>query len=296
MESIMKGTRIIPLLIPAIILFLISIIANAKAQNSENPFEGVWSDTVEVMGQTFHPALHIKPNADNPDSLVVTVTYPSIGLFEIAPENYNVEGDSLTIMLKNAFYKIGPRADGTHLEGTLSVNSRTYPISLHPTQPSILVPPRYREWPEANPSDVKSPESIVNAAYDAISFPEGKKPDWNRLKSLFLPDSRLIPTGRNSDTPRIYFRSVEEHFNRGLLEQLSSQQFVEYEIHSVTERFGDIAHVFSTYESLIKADDSEPLDRGINSIQLWNDGNRWWIANIFWHSEREGLSIPERYK
>jgi hypothetical protein len=35
--------------------------------------------------------------------------------------------------------------------------------------------------------------------------------------------------------------------------------------------------------------------RGINSIQLFNDGTRWWVVNIFWDSERQGLTIPDKY-
>jgi hypothetical protein len=35
--------------------------------------------------------------------------------------------------------------------------------------------------------------------------------------------------------------------------------------------------------------------RGINSIQLWNDGKRWWIVNIFWQSETPDNPIPEKY-
>lgn len=291
----MKSPKIIPLLIPAIVLCLISIFMNAQAQKSDHLFEGVWTDTVDVMGRTFQPIFHIKPDEGGPESLVVTVTYPSVGIYEMAPKNISFEGDSLTIELDSGFYKVSPTADGTRIGGKLSVNSQIYPILMSPVEPSVLVPPRLRERPEADPADVVSPESIVRSTYEAISFPEGKKPDWDRLQSLFLPQSKLIPTGRSNGTSRIDFRSVEDHFKGGILERFSNQQFVEYEIHSVTERFGDIAHVFSTYESIVKTGDSEPVNRGINSFQLWYDGNRWWIVNILWHSEREGLSIPERY-
>ena len=35
--------------------------------------------------------------------------------------------------------------------------------------------------------------------------------------------------------------------------------------------------------------------RGINSIQLFFDGTRWWTITIFWDSERPGQAIPEEY-
>jgi len=295
MESIMDATKTIPLLIPTFILFLMTIITNVYGQSTGHPFEGVWSDTVEVMGQTFHPIFHIKPDADHPQSLIVTITYPSIGMYEMTPENYRFEHDSLIVELENTSYMMRPTADGTRIEGTLSFYGQTYPISMHPTQPSALVPPRYRDRPEADPADVVSPESIVKATYDAVSFPDGNEPDWDRLLSLFLPESRLTPTGRINGTPHIDFRSVEDHFKEGMLERFSNQRFVEYEIHSVTERFGDMVHVFSTYESVIKTEGPEPVNRGINSFQLWYDGNRWWIAGLMWQSERDGLPVPDRY-
>jgi hypothetical protein len=35
--------------------------------------------------------------------------------------------------------------------------------------------------------------------------------------------------------------------------------------------------------------------RGINSIQLFNDGNRWWIVNIYWQQESAEDPIPDMY-
>ncbi len=39
----------------------------------------------------------------------------------------------------------------------------------------------------------------------------------------------------------------------------------------------------------------EPFARGINSFQLWNDGNRWWVITIFWEGESPGNPIPAKY-
>jgi len=38
-----------------------------------------------------------------------------------------------------------------------------------------------------------------------------------------------------------------------------------------------------------------PFMRGINSIQLLNDDNRWWIINIYWTQESEENPIPDMY-
>ena len=41
--------------------------------------------------------------------------------------------------------------------------------------------------------------------------------------------------------------------------------------------------------------DEKPFMRGINSMQLMNDGVRWWIINIYWMQESKDNPIPERY-
>jgi hypothetical protein len=71
--------------------------------------------------------------------------------------------------------------------------------------------------------------------------------------------------------------------------------FFEKEIARRTEQFGHIAHLWSTYESRHAAEDPEPFMRGINSIQLFYDGSRWWIVTIYWQHESTEHPIPEKY-
>ena len=70
--------------------------------------------------------------------------------------------------------------------------------------------------------------------------------------------------------------------------------FFEREIHRITRRFGNIAHVFSTYESRLTPD-GPITDRGINSLQLFWDGTRWWIASATWDEERPDNPIPPEH-
>ncbi len=147
----------------------------------------------------------------------------------------------------------------------------------------------------ADPKDVSSPESIVAAVYDVISGPAGQKRNWERMRSLFVPDARMIPTGKKltgEGTRRVL--SVEEYItNSGPF--LEKDGFFETEIGRKTEQFGNVVHVFSTYESKRVLTDERPFMRGINSIQLWNDGKRWWIITILWQSENKDNPIPEKY-
>ena len=148
--------------------------------------------------------------------------------------------------------------------------------------------------PAPDPADVESIGAIVLAVYDVISGPAGEKRDWDRWRSLYATDARLIPSGPRPEGGFGHrMLTAEDYVTRGG-PGLERDGFFEVEIHRVTEQYGNIAHVFSTYESRRKADDPEPFIRGINSLQLWNDGDRWWVLNIFWSDERS-TPIPAKY-
>jgi hypothetical protein len=74
------------------------------------------------------------------------------------------------------------------------------------------------------------------------------------------------------------------------------QGFYEKQIAVRVEQFGNIAHAFSTYESRYAAADPQPFTRGINSIQLLKDANRWWVVSIFWDAERPTNPLPAKYQ
>jgi hypothetical protein len=76
---------------------------------------------------------------------------------------------------------------------------------------------------------------------------------------------------------------------------LEKNGFFEAEVSRKTDQFGGVAQVFSTYESRKTLADEKPFMRGINSIQLWHDGKRWWILTVFWQPETPQLPIPEKY-
>jgi hypothetical protein len=148
--------------------------------------------------------------------------------------------------------------------------------------------------PTANPADVNSIDSIIAAVYDVISGPAGKKRDWDRMRSLFVPGAHLIPTGpRQAGGYGSRNLTVDDYITRGG-PMLEKDGFFESEIARKTDTFGNIAHAFSTYESRHKVDE-KPFARGINSFQLMNDGKRWWVVTIFWQGEDEKNPLPEKY-
>jgi hypothetical protein len=156
------------------------------------------------------------------------------------------------------------------------------------------------DWPKAKPEDVNSPEAILAAVYSAISGAKGQPRDWNRMRSLFIPDARLIPSvtpppveGAAAHADAILL-TIDGYIARNSA-RMTSDGFFEHSIHNETEQFGNIVQVWSTYESRHNADDPTPFTRGINSFQLLKDGDRYWVVNIFWDSESPTKPIPAKY-
>lgn len=129
--------------------------------------------------------------------------------------------------------------------------------------------------------DTSSPEAIVNAMYRLISGRAGEPRDWSRWLGLHATGARLIPIERADDgvvSPRVM---APEQFIASRSPFFARQSFFEYETSREERRFGSLAHVWSSYDA-----SEEPggpiIRRGVNSIQLWNDGNRWWIVSVAW--------------
>ena len=146
----------------------------------------------------------------------------------------------------------------------------------------------------ARPADVETLDGIVAALYDVISGPVGQKRDWDRMRSLFLPGARLIPTGPDpAGGHRARVLTVEDYITQ-VGPNLERMGFRESEIARKTDRFGNIAQLFSSYAGTTAGEPDKPL-RGINSIQAVNDGRRWWIVSVFWQAEGPGAPIPAEY-
>lgn len=146
----------------------------------------------------------------------------------------------------------------------------------------------------ADPKDVSSVDAILAALYDVISGPPEKKRDWDRLRSLFVDGARMIPVVPRQGEWGARVTDVNGYIERSA-PFFAKEGFFEREVARRTETFGHVVHAFSTYEARKKSDDKEPFLRGINSIQLVNDGKRWAIVTVMWEAESEAVKLPPKY-
>jgi hypothetical protein len=142
-------------------------------------------------------------------------------------------------------------------------------------------------------ADVSSIDAIVKALYESITFREGKRPNLERLRSLFTPKApfiRITQDAVNKMDLDSFLSSFSERIKTGTM-----KSFYEGEISRKTHAFESIAQVFTTYNKGINTKDPKSMVRGINSIQLFHDGQRWWISSILWQDEAGDNPIPQKY-
>lgn len=145
----------------------------------------------------------------------------------------------------------------------------------------------------AAPADVATLDAIVAAFYDVISGPAGEARDWARDSTLYSDDLRFrFTVGEGSERRWVTVDHAEYARQSG---PFLESGFFEREIHRVVRRFGDMAHIFSTYEWSSPTEQGPQRGRGINSIELIHDRDRWWITYVQWHNETPEHPIPEEY-
>ena len=151
---------------------------------------------------------------------------------------------------------------------------------------------------DINKEYLKRTETIdvtIKSLYEVISGAKGEERDWDFLRFLFHPEAKLIASGKKKDGGYgARYVTVEDYItNSG--KWMLENGFYEQELHRVTEQFGHIAHVFSSYQSFYSKEDQEPFMRGINSIQLMYTGKRWTVVSIYFTQESSENPIPNKY-
>lgn len=145
---------------------------------------------------------------------------------------------------------------------------------------------------ETNPADVTTIDGIIKAFYEVISGGKGVQRQWSRDKTLYTPDVRFVSMSQDKGKIRANVMNHDQYVN-STNDFLVKEGFIEREINRVTRRFGNIAHVFSVYEWT--TEDKKLSGRGINSIQLFWNGSRWWISAVSWDEERADNPIPKEF-
>jgi hypothetical protein len=146
----------------------------------------------------------------------------------------------------------------------------------------------------ARPEDVTTLDGIMKAYYDVVSGPAGSLPDPGRDQSLHDPNAQVALLDRKADgTAAVVVTTLAGYYEKSGTGP-RKRGFFEHEIHRVVQRIGSLVHVWSTYESA-ETPNGKAFSRGINSIQMYWDGKRFWILGWVFDDERNGNKVPDEY-
>ncbi len=179
---------------------------------------------------------------------------------------------------------------------------------LGQTSSAPVTPPRvppfmlqhHPDWPKARPEDVNSVDAIISSVGAIFSGPAGSTIDVDRFKSLFVPDARLAvvihprPGSAPEKKTDIAVFAIEDYVS--YLDGLKAKQGTyEETLAKHAETFGDMTHVYASFQLKAARDAAKPDARGMNSYELLHSGDRYYIVQIYWDFERPSNPIPANY-
>jgi hypothetical protein len=140
------------------------------------------------------------------------------------------------------------------------------------------------------PDDVSTIDGMIKAYYEVVSGPAGQPRQWDRDATLYISNVRFVIVGKATARSMSHQEFVDMS-----VASMDGKAFYEHEIHRITQRAGNIAHVFSTAERS-SSPDGKVEGRGIDSIELFWDGKRWWItgANL-WDLNTTKHPLPSEF-
>ncbi|MEO8382173.1 MAG: hypothetical protein ABI779_21105 [Acidobacteriota bacterium] len=147
--------------------------------------------------------------------------------------------------------------------------------------------------PVARDSDEFQIEATVLAVYNVLSGPAGRR-DWKRFEALFAPGAQMIVAGVTEGVPSTTLMTPTEYIARAT-PNFTEHGWFERPIATRVLRYGDIAHVWSTYEAREAANAAQPMARGINSIEMVRIGTDWKVQTLLWQKEDAAHPIPRGY-
>jgi hypothetical protein len=132
-------------------------------------------------------------------------------------------------------------------------------------------------------------DELMAAFLAAVSFKAGERPDYDRIRALFIERGVLISQRGEVTGVDAFIAPRQATVDSGAL-----TEFEETELTAVTEEFGNVAHRFSGYAKRGVLNGEPFSTRGVISTQFVRTEHGWRMTAMAWDDEREGLTVPDR--
>lgn len=136
---------------------------------------------------------------------------------------------------------------------------------------------------EENKTDKEKLDDLTQEFFNVFTNLNNKVPDLESLKELLVSEAKII--SNTKEIPEIY--SIEEFIlpRKKMLINGDLKDFIEYEVLSQTEIYGNIASRFSLYNKKGKFNGKVFNTVGQKSFQFIKINNVWKIASVVWCDE-----------
>ena len=143
--------------------------------------------------------------------------------------------------------------------------------------------------PDAGCALASDPQGIPAAIDAAITGTADK--DRACMKALLIPEARLMFASLGADgAPAYTLQTLDEWIAR--VKARGHVMLEEKQLKFHIERYGNIAHVWSTYAL---SSDGKQNARGINSIQAIKEAGGWRVTGIVVQAESATAPLPKEY-
>jgi len=153
-----------------------------------------------------------------------------------------------------------------------------------------------QSWNKNSSEDLSTVDGLIHSLYDAISGPAGQNRNWNVFRNLFAENARMYIAVKDKDSNySLKIITPEEYAERNKT-RFPDIGFNEDELYRITNTYGAGTQIFSTYEShFTNKNGEQEIIKGVNNIQLYFDGERYFIVSIFWDADAKNIEVPDRY-
>jgi hypothetical protein len=131
-----------------------------------------------------------------------------------------------------------------------------------------------------SPAVFADPERLVRGLYAAVTFDPGPGPDWEYVRSFFLPQAVIAVRKTRTSMAVMNVQEFIDWFIADVEKfKMKERGFTESVEKLKLTALGDIAQAFVVYKARFKTPADAPGQIGLDSWTLMKKDGRWWIVS-----------------
>jgi len=144
--------------------------------------------------------------------------------------------------------------------------------------PAVLVAGRQTQ---TDPAAVfADPERLVRGLYAAVTFNPGPGPDWEYVRSFFLPQAVIAVRKTRTSMAVMTVQEFIDWFIADVERYKMKERGFEEGVEKLKlTAMGDIAQAYVVYKARFKTPADSPGQIGLDSWTLMKKDGRWWIVS-----------------